>query len=879
MVNRRSLRRGLGSALPVFMVIASGFLFAAPADAAAVASGAVVGASGCEANVLPANDDGSTGEIQLPFELDFFGSRYHSLWVNNNGNVTFTGPMSTYTPFTINASTPPIIAPFFADVDTRGAGSGLTTYGMTTFEGRQAFCVNWPNVGYFAEEMDRTNTFQLLLVERGDVAPGDFDIVFNYSRIDWETGDVSGGVDGLGGTSAGAGYSNGDGMAGDFYQLPGSLQSGALLDSNPVSGLVYNSAGSGVPGRYVFHVTGGTGDHGPGVPSRPWPALGYGYSFANRGMSGYLSPSHLHLNEVLTGADLDRVFTDWSKNAAASGGAALSISHLANFMNNGLCFGLALTGGRFDAEIEPLYDGSGRSDSVWTSAGTGPSASMKLPAPGAGDSTTEYDKQFLGLIGADFLSQLSTQVNGSWQRQHYAFADPISGVARLRAQLEAAMEEGRNLYDYSGRLSGPAGTDFAAITIQIPGFGHEVLAFSAEVHPNGDLAIDVWDNNFPGTYHTIVVQPNGTWTYNAPYPGGTFSREFSLSGAPGKTIGLLAVLPLFEPTGLTYYPAAAGRLGSGTLVDIGPGESLVSAEDSQEAHVDIEPISAGGEGENGSVIDLPSDAGEVTVEGDEPSLDVRGETSYMSGTSGNSSSPVTFSTREANGEIEGSESELELTVARGQRVVRTAGARGLTFDGESVTSTGASGHLQVILEYMKGGSVATANLFEGATTPGATVEFSGAQLAAAEAEPPLLPSSSGNGGSGSNHSEEGTASHKHGTLSIGHSALIAYKGKAKVRLSCTTAGPCAGHLRVIAKVPTASHEKAGHRRTTPKTQVIGQASYSLAAGSTADVSVHLARSAAGLLAQGHQVAVTVLAEPSEGTAGSARLTLKAAAKK
>ncbi|HEX4752942.1 MAG TPA: hypothetical protein VH268_08585, partial [Solirubrobacterales bacterium] len=301
--------------------------------------------------------------------------------------------------------------------------------------------------------------------------------------------------------------------------------------------------------------------------------------------------------------------------------------------------------------------------------------------------------------------------------------------------------------------------------------------------------------------------------------------------------------------------------------------------DSGGAHVDIEPISADGEGENGAVIDFPSDAGEVTLEGEEPSLDVRGETSYMSGTSGNSGSPVTFSTREANGEIEGSESELELTVARGQRVVRTAGARGLTFDGESVTSTGTSGHLQVILEYMKGGSVATATLFEGATTPGGTVGFSGAQLAAAEAEPPSLPSSSGNGGSGSNHSEEGTAPHKHGTLSIGHSALIAYKGKAKVRLSCAAAGPCAGHLRVTAKVPTTSHGKAGHRRTMPKTQVIGHSSYSLAAGSTADVSVRLARSAAGLLAQGHQVAVTVLAEPSEGTAGSARLTLKAAAKK
>ena len=60
--------------------------------------------------------------------------------------------MGTYTPFTIGANTPPIIAPFFADVDTRGDGSAPVTYsyGATTYSGRPAFCVNWLNVGYYA---------------------------------------------------------------------------------------------------------------------------------------------------------------------------------------------------------------------------------------------------------------------------------------------------------------------------------------------------------------------------------------------------------------------------------------------------------------------------------------------------------------------------------------------------------------------------------------------------------------------------------------------------------------------------------------------------------------------------------------------------------
>ena len=87
----------------------------------------------------------------MPFPVDFFGRRYEQLWVNNNGNVTFDGPLSTYTPFGLDGDERVIIAPFFADVDTRASGSELVQYGWgeTTFEGHRAFCVNWVNVGYY----------------------------------------------------------------------------------------------------------------------------------------------------------------------------------------------------------------------------------------------------------------------------------------------------------------------------------------------------------------------------------------------------------------------------------------------------------------------------------------------------------------------------------------------------------------------------------------------------------------------------------------------------------------------------------------------------------------------------------------------------------
>jgi hypothetical protein len=77
--------------------------------------------SGFDSNTLAANDDGSTGEITLPFDVNFFGTTYASLFVNNNGNVTFNAPLGTFTPFGVGAgyTGQPIIAPFFADVDTR----------------------------------------------------------------------------------------------------------------------------------------------------------------------------------------------------------------------------------------------------------------------------------------------------------------------------------------------------------------------------------------------------------------------------------------------------------------------------------------------------------------------------------------------------------------------------------------------------------------------------------------------------------------------------------------------------------------------------------------------------------------------------------------
>ncbi|MHC4388496.1 MAG: right-handed parallel beta-helix repeat-containing protein, partial [Planctomycetota bacterium] len=221
---------------------------------------------GFDSYSLAANDDLYTDLVDIGFTIDYYGTIVSNLYVNNNGNVTFDAPLGTFTPFGLTGEIgTSIIAPFFADVDTQGEGSELVTYGTGMVDGHVAFGVNWLDVGYFFARMDKLNTFQLILIDRSDRAPGDFDIEFNYEKIEWETGEASFGVDGLGGLSAVAGFSNGTGDPGTFHELEGSGVNGAFLDSSG-TGLIYRSRNSSVPGRLIFAVESGVLNISAGVP-------------------------------------------------------------------------------------------------------------------------------------------------------------------------------------------------------------------------------------------------------------------------------------------------------------------------------------------------------------------------------------------------------------------------------------------------------------------------------------------------------------------------------------------------------------------------------------------------------------------------------------
>jgi Nidogen-like len=140
---------------------------------------------------------------------------------------------------------------------------------------------NWRNVGYFASMTDKLDSFQLLLVQRPDAGPGDFDIVFNYDRVQWDAGGPTpvpssrpaGATDAV--DIARVGFSDG---SSNSIELIGSGQEGALLDSGP-NALTAQTEGSSQPGRYVFAVrnektprTGGSSARSPTPPRARWPA-------------------------------------------------------------------------------------------------------------------------------------------------------------------------------------------------------------------------------------------------------------------------------------------------------------------------------------------------------------------------------------------------------------------------------------------------------------------------------------------------------------------------------------------------------------------------------------------------------------------------------
>ncbi|MSO19388.1 MAG: hypothetical protein EXQ56_02840 [Acidobacteria bacterium] len=122
---RCSLRALLCSMASWTGLLAIATLAAPQASAQAVRTNA-----GFRANSHFRTDDSSVDSAQpLGFPLNFFGSQHSSVFVNNNGNVTFGSTLTAFSPEGLSSVTVPMIAPFWADVDTNSSLSEVVRFG------------------------------------------------------------------------------------------------------------------------------------------------------------------------------------------------------------------------------------------------------------------------------------------------------------------------------------------------------------------------------------------------------------------------------------------------------------------------------------------------------------------------------------------------------------------------------------------------------------------------------------------------------------------------------------------------------------------------------------------------------------------------------
>ena len=215
------------------------------------------GEAGFGTGVLEYNDDGSSAAIPLtpafPNGLEFFGQRYREMYVNTNGSISFGGPLGLYTPEAFPVANRPMIAAFWGDVDTRGAGRP-TRNGVYWHVSPGQVVITWYNVGYYNSHTDRLNSFQIVITHKSDDDVDRWRCEFRYSRLEWTTGDASGGTGGAGGNPAQAGFDAGNSR--DFLMLPGSRTPRVL---NLLTG-----SNVGYPGVWRFDIRRGAPQAAPG---------------------------------------------------------------------------------------------------------------------------------------------------------------------------------------------------------------------------------------------------------------------------------------------------------------------------------------------------------------------------------------------------------------------------------------------------------------------------------------------------------------------------------------------------------------------------------------------------------------------------------------
>lgn len=134
---------------------------------------------------LPANDDESY-QVTIPFSFCFNNISRTSLYINNNGNLSFDAPYFSFSPLGFPVADNFMIAPFWADVDTR-SGGGAVYYKAYS----NCLIVQWDSVARYTNTTPSPtirNSFQVIISDGTSPAIPGGSVSFTYRRMLWTTG-------------------------------------------------------------------------------------------------------------------------------------------------------------------------------------------------------------------------------------------------------------------------------------------------------------------------------------------------------------------------------------------------------------------------------------------------------------------------------------------------------------------------------------------------------------------------------------------------------------------------------------------------------------------------------------------------------------------
>jgi hypothetical protein len=153
--------------------------------------------------------------VVLPFHFCFYGEEFDTVYISNNGIVSFRKPIYNFLSsgsFPLGTDTL-VIAPFYADAYTRD------TFGLVFYKIAPTYMVvEWDSVAYSTADKDFFNTFQLIISDGNDpILPLGTNVSFCHVNMQWATADASGGLNGFSGLSAIVGVNRGN--KSDYAQM------------------------------------------------------------------------------------------------------------------------------------------------------------------------------------------------------------------------------------------------------------------------------------------------------------------------------------------------------------------------------------------------------------------------------------------------------------------------------------------------------------------------------------------------------------------------------------------------------------------------------------------------------------------------------------